>query len=96
MLPLPHAEDMVEATMQAAHALWTRLKQLVESGEESETYPTLEKMHELLVQLRQCPAVLPHLPQSLLVAIQTSLSGISDPFSYAPSTAQEWYFPACC
>ena len=93
MLPLPHAEDMVEATLQAAHALWTRLQQLVESGEESDTYTTLEKMHELLVQLRQCPAVLPHLPQGLLVAVQTSLSGISDPFSYAPSTAQEWLYP---
>ena len=93
MLPLPHAEDMVEATMQAAHALWTRLQQLVESGEEADTYPTLEKMHELLVQLRQCSAVLPQLPQGLLVSIQTSLSGISDPFSYAPSTAQEWLYP---
>ena len=93
MLPLPHTEDMVETTMQAAHALWTRLQQLVESGEEADTYPTLEKMHELLVQLRQCSEVLPQLPQGLLVAIQTSLSGISDPFSYAPSTAQEWLYP---
>ena len=93
MLPLPHADDLAEDAVQTAQAMWSRLQQIVESGVESDTYATLEQMHELLVKLRQCPAVLPHLPQGLLVAVQTSLSGITDPFSYAPSTAQEWLYP---
>ena len=93
MLPLPHADDLAEDALQTAQIMWSRLQQIVDSGVESDTYPTLEQMHELLVKLRRCPAVLPHLPQGLLVAVQTSLSGITDPFSYAPSTAQEWLYP---
>ncbi|CAE6928727.1 unnamed protein product [Symbiodinium sp. CCMP2592] len=44
--------------------------------------------------LRKCTDVLPRVRQGLLVASLLTTGGLLDPFSFAPSTAQEWLFPS--
>ena len=44
--------------------------------------------------VRLCPNALPRLPQGLVLAMQVTLGNILDPYSYAPSTAQEWLYPS--
>ncbi|CAE7782205.1 unnamed protein product [Symbiodinium sp. CCMP2592] len=42
----------------------------------------------------KCTDVLPRVRQGLLVASLLTTGGLLDPFSFAPSTAQEWLFPS--
>ena len=92
-LPLQHNPALTDSVLEAARALWERLQHVVGSQDESSVPALLAQMQTFLQQVRTCPLLLPRLPQGLILAVQASLGHLLDPFSYAPSTAQEWLYP---
>ena len=76
-----------------AQDLWARVGTVVQSRASSDMEDLYRNMQETLQQLRLCPNALPHLHQGLVLAIHVTLGTILDPYSYAPSTAQEWLYP---
>ena len=92
-LPMQHNPVLVDSVLEAAGILWEKLQQVVSSQDESSVSTLLLQMQTFLQHVRSCPLVLPRLPQGLLLAVQASLGHLLDPFSYAPSTVQEWLFP---
>ena len=94
LLPLQSNTDAVEVVREAALVLWRRLQHVVGAADESAVPALLIQMRSFLQQLRMCPQVLPELSQGLVLAVQASLGFVLDPFSFAPSTAQEWLFPS--
>ena len=92
-LPLQHNPVLADGVLEAAQALWVRLQQVVSARDEGSVPALLAQMQTFLQQVRTCPLILPRLPQGLLLAVQASLGHLLDPFSFAPSTAQEWLFP---
>ncbi|CAE7254492.1 pol [Symbiodinium necroappetens] len=94
LLPLQRNADVASVVREAAQVLWHRLQHIVGAQDESSVPTMLEQMRSFLQQLRMCPQVLPELPQGLVLAVQASLGFVLDPFSFAPSTAQEWLFPS--
>ncbi|CAE7196284.1 unnamed protein product, partial [Symbiodinium necroappetens] len=94
LLSLQRNADVASVVREAAQVLWSRLQHIVGAQDESSVPTILEHMRSFLQQLRMCPQVLPELPQGLVLAVQVSLGFVLDPFSFAPSTAQEWLFPS--
>ncbi|CAE7561058.1 unnamed protein product [Symbiodinium sp. CCMP2592] len=93
-LPLTLDAQAQEATLQTAESTWMALVNAVSEP----TQADLQELHRLLQTalhcLRKCTDVLPRVRQGLLVASLLTTGGLLDPFSFAPSTAQEWLFPS--
>ncbi|CAE7740616.1 unnamed protein product [Symbiodinium sp. CCMP2592] len=93
-LPLTLDAQAQDATLQTAESTWMALVNAVSDP----TQADLQELHRLLQTalhcLRKCTDVLPRVRQGLLVASLLTTGGLLDPFSFAPSTAQEWLFPS--
>ena len=94
MLPLHPDPQLEEATVAQAQVLWVALGQIVASPNEGLMAGLYAQLREFLQMARLCPNALPRMPQGLLLAVQVTLGHILDPYSYAPSTAQEWLYPS--
>ena len=93
-LPL-HPDTQIEAaTVAQAEALWLELVHMVATPQERQMDGLHARLREFLQMVRLCPNALPRLRQGLLVAMQMTLGHVLDPYSYAPSTAQEWLYPS--
>ena len=94
MLPLHPDPQLEEATVAQAQVLWVALSQIVASPNEGLMAGLYAQLREFLQMARLCPNALPRMPQGLLLAVQVTFGHILDPYSYAPSTAQEWLYPS--
>ncbi|OLP94092.1 hypothetical protein AK812_SmicGene23920 [Symbiodinium microadriaticum] len=94
MLPLHPDSQLEDATVVQAQALWLELGQMVATPNEGLMAGLYAKLRDFLQMVRLCPNALPRLQQGLVLAMQVTLGNILDPYSYAPSTAQEWLYPS--
>ena len=52
------------------------------------------RLQEVLNQLRMCPSALSGVRQGVVLLAQATVGNLLDPYAYAPTTAQEWLYPA--
>ena len=78
----------------AAEELWMVLHTAA-GGAEVAMVPSLcVRLQELLNRVRQCPSAISGIRQGTLLMAQITVGNLLDPYSFAPTTAQEWLFPA--
>ncbi|OLQ06438.1 hypothetical protein AK812_SmicGene10271 [Symbiodinium microadriaticum] len=94
MLPLHPDSQLEDATVAQAHVLWLELGQMVATPNEGSMAGLYARLRDFLQMVRLCPNALPRVQQGLVLALQVTLGNILDPYSYAPSTAQEWLYPS--
>ncbi|CAE7285224.1 unnamed protein product [Symbiodinium microadriaticum] len=94
VLPLQDTADHRQDVMEFAEAAWQAMLSF-RDGDGTEAFaPLCLRLQELLNQLRMCPSSLSGARQGAVLLAQVTVGNILDPFSFAPSTAQEWLFPA--
>ena len=78
----------------AAEEVWDAM--VVQAGTSDRgTVPSLcVRLQELLNRLRLCPSALSDVRQGTILLAQVTVGNLLDPFSHAPTTAQEWLYPA--
>ena len=94
MLPLHPDVQIEDATVAQADALWLELGHMTTAPQERQMDGLYARLREFLQLVRLCPNALPRLRQGLMLALQMTLGHVLDPYSYAPSTAQEWLYPS--
>ena len=94
MLPLHPDVQIEDATVAQADVLWLELVHMLTSPQERQMDGLYARLREFLQMVRLCPNALPRLKQGLMLALQVTLGHVLDPYSYAPSTAQEWLYPS--
>ncbi|CAE7212948.1 unnamed protein product [Symbiodinium sp. CCMP2592] len=92
-LPLTVDAQAQEVVALAAEAVWEGMLRAVAKPELAHLQSLHRDLREVMQQLWLCSNALPSARQGLLVAAHLTAGRIVDPFSYAPSTAQEWLFP---
>ena len=93
VLPLSDESDHRDDLMAATEELWQAL-QLYHEGNYDGAFASLcFRLQEMLNHLRMCPSALSGIRQGVLVLAQATVGNLLDPYSFAPSTAQEWLFP---
>ena len=94
MLPLHPDAQIEDATVAQAEALWIELVHMNTAPQEQQMDGLYARFREFLQMVRLCPNALPKIRQGLMLALQVTLGHVLDPYSYAPSTAQEWLYPS--
>ncbi|CAE7211553.1 CEP2 [Symbiodinium necroappetens] len=94
VMPLQDATELRSDVLVAAEELWQALV-LYRDGDGEGAFPSLcLRLQDILNQLRMCPSSLSGVRQGVILLAQVTVGNILDPYSFAPSTAQEWLFPA--
>ena len=94
ILPLVPDSQKEARVLLACQDLWSAVQQVEKSRALADMQTLYPRLQEGLQSIRLCPNVLPHCPQGLLLALHVSFGAVLDPYSYAPSTAQEWLYPS--
>ncbi|CAE7228127.1 unnamed protein product, partial [Symbiodinium necroappetens] len=94
VLPILSDPEMAAGLAQQLEETWVLLVDVTRSGDVQRMPRLYAALSDSLQRLRICPEVLPMARQGLVAAAQLTLGNLLDPFGYAPSTAQEWLFPA--
>ncbi|CAE7943517.1 hgpA, partial [Symbiodinium sp. KB8] len=94
MLPLCSDGSLGDRTLQLAEDTWARLRAVATAADGSGMAELYTAQQDTLQHLRLCPAALSRARQGLLLSIHMTAGTVLDPYSYAPSTAQEWLYPA--
>ena len=94
MLPLCSDGNLGDRTLQLAEDTWARLRAVAAAADGSGMAELYTAQQDALQHLRLCPAALSRARQGLLLSIHMTAGTVLDPYSYAPSTAQEWLYPA--
>ena len=93
VLPLQEEGDHRGDLLVATEELWQALQLYQEGNCEGAFASLCLRLQEALNHLRRCPSALSGVRQGMLVLAQVTVGNLLDPYSYAPSTAQEWLFP---
>ena len=93
VLPLQDEGDHRGDLLVAAEELWQALQLYHEGNYEGAFASLCFRLQETLNHLRRCPSALSGVRQGVVVLAQVTVGNLLDPYSYAPSTAQEWLFP---
>ncbi|CAE7359520.1 unnamed protein product [Symbiodinium necroappetens] len=94
---LPLQDDSPEDRadlLAAAEELWMVLQAAAGLADAAAVPSLCVRLQELLNRVRQCPSALSGIRQGTLLMAQITVGNLLDPYSYAPTTAQEWLFPA--
>ena len=78
----------------AAEAIWTAMVAQADTANYAAIPSLCVQLQELLNRLRLCPSALSGVRQGAILLAQVTVGNLLDPFSYAPTTAQEWLYPA--
>ena len=93
VMPLQDATELRSDVLVAAEELWQALE-LYRDGDGEGAFPSLcLRLQDILNQLRMCPSSLSGVRQGVILMAQVTVGNILDPYSFAPSTAQEWLYP---
>ncbi|CAE7199873.1 ABHD8 [Symbiodinium necroappetens] len=80
--------------LSAAEDLWMVLQAAAGLADAAVVPSLCVRLQELLNRVRQCPSALSGIRQGTLLMAQITVGNLLDPYSFAPTTAQEWLFPA--
>ena len=94
VLPLQDATEARQEIIASAEALWNALQAASEVEVASQFSMLCLRLQELLNQLRMCPSALSGVRQGVVLLAQATVGNLLDPYAYAPTTAQEWLYPA--
>ncbi|CAE7243796.1 pol [Symbiodinium sp. KB8] len=79
--------------LEAAEDVWLAMTAATELQEPGTVHNLCVRLQELLNRLRMCPSAVSGVRQGTLLLAQVTVGNLLDPYSYAPTTAQEWLFP---
>ncbi|CAE7906492.1 pol, partial [Symbiodinium necroappetens] len=85
-------EDRSEI-LEAAEDTWLAMLAALDIQEPGAVHTLCVRMQDLLSRLRMCPSAVSGVRQGIILLAQVTLGNLLDPYSYAPTTAQEWLFP---
>ena len=102
VLPLQDVADNRQDIINIAEELWTGLWSLrnpeasqADAGVRTAAFgAACLKLQEFLNQVRLCPTALGGIRQGTMLMALVTVGNLFDPYSYAPTTAQEWLYPA--
>ena len=91
LVPDPAVAADVHDLMETA---WQLLAEVAQEGAPTKMPQLHGALSDFLLKLRLSPDRLPQARQGLVMAAHLTAGTMNDPFGFAPSTAQEWLFPA--
>ena len=94
VLPLQDATEARQEIIASAESLWGALQDACDADVTSLCATLCLRLQEVLNQLRLCPSALGGVRQGVVLLAQVTVGNLLDPYAYAPSTAQEWLYPA--
>ena len=77
-----------------AEEVWAAMVVQADTDDQGAVPSLCVRLQELLNRLRLCPSALSGVRQGTVLLAQVTVGNLLDPFSHAPTTAQEWLYPA--